>query len=185
MTTRWFSDLSFLSSLIFAVLVGIVVPASGQSSAGPQQALGEGERRAPDFTLQRMNGETFQLSEHRGEIVVLNFWATWCPPCKQEIPGFITLQKEFREQGVTFVGVSLDEDGFSSVRPFAEKMGINYPLVVDDGSVAPKYGGVRVLPSTVLIGPNGNVQDRKRGYFPEEHLRVRLKTLLERTASES
>jgi peroxiredoxin len=130
-----------------------------------------------------MNGEIFRLSDHRGEIVVLNFWATWCPPCKQEIPGFITLQKEFREQGVTFVGVSLDTDGFSSVRPYAEKMDINYPLVVDNGSVSSKYGGVRVLPSTVLIGPKGNVQYRKRGFFPERSLRTRLQALLEREGS--
>jgi peroxiredoxin len=125
-----------------------------------------------------MNGDTFRLSDHRGEIIVLNFWATWCPPCRQEIPGFIALQEEFEEQSVTFVGVSLNKDGFSSVRPYAEKMGINYPLVVDDGSVAPQYGGIRILPSTVLIGPEGAIQHRKVGYFPEEQLRSRLNAML-------
>ena len=185
MITRWSSVLSSLSSLILAILIGgsLSAPAAGQSSAGPQQAPTERQRLAPDFTLKKMNGEPFQLSEHRGEIIVLNFWATWCPPCKQEIPGFIALQKEFREQGVTFVGVSLDKDGFSSVRPYAEKMEINYPLVVDDGTVAAKYGGVRVLPSTVLIGPEGKIRHRKVGFFPEQQLRLQLKTLLGQTDS--
>ena len=161
-----------LSFLLLLVVGGLAVPAAGQSSAD------EAVRPAPDFTLEQMNGDTFRLSDYSGEIVVLNFWATWCPPCRQEIPGFIALQEEFEDQGVTFVGVSLNKDGFSSVRPYAEKMGINYPLVVDDGSVAPQYGGIRILPSTVLIGPEGTIQHRKVGYFPEEQLRSRLNAML-------
>jgi peroxiredoxin len=170
----WLSSarLSILSFLLLLVVGGLAAPAAGQSSAD------EAARRAPDFVLEQMNGDTFRLSDHSGEIVVLNFWATWCPPCRQEIPGFITLQEEFGDQGVTFVGVSLNKDGFSSVRPYAEKMGINYPLVVDDGSVAPQYGGIRILPSTVLIGPEGAIQHRKVGYFPEEQLRNRLNAML-------
>jgi peroxiredoxin len=159
-------------SFFLLVVGGLAAPAAGQSSAD------EAARRAPDFALEQMNGDTFRLSDHSGEIVVLNFWATWCPPCRQEIPGFITLQEEFEEQGVIFVGVSLNKDGFSSVRPYAEKMGINYPLVVDDGSVAPQYGGIRILPSTVLIGPEGTIQHRKVGYFPEEQLRSQLNAML-------
>ena len=179
MQTHWFPTGSLLFALVFAVLAGdgLTAPALGQTSAASQRAA-ENARRAPDFSLKQMNGDTFRLSDHRGEIVVLNFWATWCPPCRQEIPGFIALQNEFENQGVTFVGVSLNKDGFSSVRPYAEKMGINYPLVVDDGSVAPKYGGIRILPSTVLIGPEGTIQHRKVGYFPEEQLRSQLNAML-------
>lgn len=170
----WLSAPRSLILVLLLIVGGIAPSAVGQSSAD------EASRRAPDFALEQMNGNTFRLSDHSGEIVVLNFWATWCPPCRKEIPGFITLQEEFKDRDVTFVGVSLDEDGFSSVRPYAEKMGINYPLVVDDGSVAPQYGGVRILPSTVLVGPDGRIQHRKKGYFPEEQLRRQLNAMLGR-----
>lgn len=186
MKTRLFAFFYRLRPLFLTLLVGggLAIPASGQMSPGPSQSADNARPQSPDFTLKQMNGETFRLSDHRGEIVVLNFWATWCPPCRKEIPGFITLQKEFEERGVTFVGVSLDKDGFTSVRPYAEKMEINYPLVVDDGRVAQKYGGVRVLPATFLIGPEGKVHYERPGFFPEGRLRTQLQALLKKTASD-
>lgn len=151
--------------------------ASSVSSTSRSEFAGD---EAPDFTLKRMNGETFTLSAHRGEVVVVNFWATWCPPCRKEIPGFIKLQKELKGEGLTFVGVSLDQNGFEAVRPYAEKMGINYPLVVDDGSVSRKYGGVRALPTTFVVAPDGTVAFARPGFMPEQELRTRLKPLLKR-----
>jgi cytochrome c biogenesis protein CcmG/thiol:disulfide interchange protein DsbE len=127
-----------------------------------------------------MNGDSFRLADHRGEVVVVNFWATWCPPCRREIPGFIELQKEWGDKGLTFVGVSLDEEGFDAVRPYAEKMGINYPLVVDDGSVAQKYGGVSALPTSFIVGPEGTVQYARPGFLPESVLRDQVAPLLKR-----
>jgi cytochrome c biogenesis protein CcmG/thiol:disulfide interchange protein DsbE len=127
-----------------------------------------------------MNGDSFRLADHRGEVVVVNFWATWCPPCRREIPGFIELQKEWGDKGLTFVGVSLDEEGFDAVRPYAEKMGINYPLVVDDGSVAQKYGGVSALPTSFIVGPEGTVQHARPGFLPESVLRDQVAPLLKR-----
>mgnify|MGYP006279514847 FL=1 len=137
-------------------------------------------QKAPDFTLERMNGDSFRLADHRGEVVVVNFWATWCPPCRREIPGFIELQKEWGDKGLTFVGVSLDEEGFDAVRPYAEKMGINYPLVVDDGSVAQKYEGVSALPTSFVVGPEGTVQYARPGFLPESVLRDQVAPLLKR-----
>ncbi len=126
-----------------------------------------------------MNGETFRLSEHRGKVVVINFWATWCGPCRQEIPGFVRLQEEFRADGLLFVGISTDPEGFEVVRPFAEKMGINYPLVVDDGSVAPRYGGIRALPTSFIVDPEGVVRYMQPGLLPEGALRPVLVRMLE------
>ncbi|PEN11445.1 alkyl hydroperoxide reductase [Longibacter salinarum] len=140
-------------------------------------------QKAPDFALERMNGETFRLSEHRGEVVVVNFWATWCPPCRMEIPGFIKLQKEFRDQGLTFVGISLDKGGFGAVRPYAEEMAINYPLVMGESSVVQKYGGVRGLPTTFVIDAEGDIAFARPGYLPEKQLRARLKPLLNEASS--
>lgn len=113
---------------------------------------------APDFTLETMQGEQFTLSEHRGKVIVLNIWATWCPPCRKEIPDFIELQDNMREDDVLFVGVSIDEEGWEVVRPFAKKYQINYPLVVDDGSIYQKYGPFRGIPTTFFINRKGQVE---------------------------
>ena len=145
----------------------------------PAQHPLQGET-APDFSLERMNGEPFRLSDHRGEIVVVNFWATWCPPCRREIPGFIQLQEEFGTEGVTIVGVSLDDQGFEAVRPYAEEMGINYPLVVAGDRLPQKYGGVRALPTSFVVGPEGTVQYARPGFLPEAELRRQLEPLLKR-----
>lgn len=133
---------------------------------------------APDFTLPTLEGGTFDLSEHRGEVVVLNFWATWCGPCRIEIPDFVRLQEELGDEGVQFVGVSLDEAGFEVVRPFAEEFGINYPLVVDDGALAEQYGGVYGLPTTFIIDREGRVRRAVPGMMTEEMLRPMLEELL-------
>ena len=135
-------------------------------------------QQAPDFALPTLEGDTFRLSAQRGKVVVLNFWATWCSPCREEIPDFIKLQRELGAERVRFVGVALDEEGFDVVRPYADEMGINYPIVHDDGAVAAKYGGVRVVPTTFLIGPEGKVHGYAPGMVTEEVLRPRLDTLL-------
>ena len=153
-------------------------PASDRA-ASPVAALGPDEP-APDFELDRMNGDTFHLGAHRGEVVVVNFWATWCPPCREEIPGFVELQKEYEDDGLTIVGVSMDDGGFSTVRPFADEMDINYPLVMDDGNVGRAYGPVRALPSTFVVGPDGMIQHVRSGYLPEAQLRAWIKPLLDR-----
>lgn len=139
---------------------------------------------APDFDMERMNGDRFRLSDHRGTIVIVNFWATWCPPCRREIPDFIKLQEEF-EGRVQFVGVSMDRSGFEAVRPYAQSMGINYPLVVDDGTLAQKYGGVPTLPTTFGIGPDGTIHFSWPGYLPASSLRSQLQPLLDMMPSHS
>jgi len=154
-------------------------PAPTRLVSGSESALRD--RPAPDFTRPQMNGDTFRLSNHRGRVVVINFWATWCPPCRMEIPGFVKLQKEYRGEGLTVVGVSMDDGGFSTVRPFADDMEINYPLVMDDGSVARQYGPVRALPSTFVVDPEGMIRHTRSGYLPEDQLRDWIEPLLAKT----
>lgn len=153
-------------------------PAAREASIVSMTASDDDLQPAPDFALPTLAGDTFRLAEHRGKVVVLNFWATWCAPCRHEIPDFIALQRELGDAGVQFVGVSLDEEGFDVVRPYAEEMEINYPIVHDAGGVAVRYGGIRVVPTTFLIGPEGNVRGYAPGMVTEEVLRPKLEELL-------
>lgn len=135
-------------------------------------------KEAPDFTLEMMNGEMFTLSDHEGKIIVLNIWATWCPPCRKEIPDFIEIQKNMREEGVLFVGVALDQEGWKVVRPFAKKYGINYPIVVDNGTVRRKYGPFRGIPTTFIINREGKVAYVSLGMTPKSVLKPVLNKLV-------
>ena len=96
------------------------------------QAASEVEERkpAPDFTLKDEAGRDVTLSDYRGKVVLLNFWATWCGPCKIEMPWFVAFQRKYKDQGFTVIAVSLDEEGWDVVRPFVEEYGLNFPVVV-------------------------------------------------------
>lgn len=157
------------------------VPLSYSFSPGTSQADTTRELKdAPDFTLEDMNGEAFTLSEQEGKVVVLNIWATWCVPCREEIPDFIELQKEMRDDGVLFVGVSLDEKGWKAVRPFASKYAVNYPLLVDDGSVFKGYGPFRGIPMTFIINKKGKVERVASGVVNIKALTFTLEKLARR-----
>ena len=119
---------------------------------------------APDFVLTDLQGRSVKLSDLRGKAVVLNFWATWCPPCKEEIPWFVDLQKRYGEQGLQIVGVSMDDDGDQkSVAKFAAENSINYPILLGKENVAAQYGGIDYLPTTFYIDRSGVVLDRVFG----------------------
>jgi peroxiredoxin len=112
---------------------------------------------APDFALKNAAGNRLSLSDYKGKVVVLNFWATWCGPCKVEIPWFIDLQKRYEAQGFTVLGVSMDEEGWSVVSPYVAQQKINYPIVVANEDVNMRYGGIEALPTTFVIGRDGKV----------------------------
>lgn len=120
-------------------------------------------QEAPDFTLTDMEGQQVSLSDYKGKIIILDFWATWCGPCRMEIPSFIELQDQY-EEDVVVLGVSLDQDGPRAVIPFAKKMGINYPVVYGNGTVTQAYGGIRGIPTTFVIDKDFNIQRKYVGY---------------------
>lgn len=113
--------------------------------------------RAPDFTLKDANARRVSLSDYRGKVVLLNFWATWCGPCKFEIPWFVEFQKEYEARGFTVLGVSMDEDGWKVINPFAVSEHMNYPIVLGDEKVNMLYGGIDALPTTLVIDRQGRV----------------------------
>ena len=118
---------------------------------------------APDFTLQSLDGKTMRLSDFRGKAVLLNFWATWCGPCKIEMPWFVELQNQYAAQGFQIVGVAMDDASKEDISKFAKDMGVNYPILIGKESVGDEYGGVPALPESFLIGRDGKIVDKILG----------------------
>jgi peroxiredoxin len=148
--------------LVVAVLLAAAIYRKGHSFT-PPAGISQGHP-APDFTLTDTQGHPFTLSQLHGKIVVLNFWATWCPPCKDEIPWFVDLQKQYGAQGLQVVGVSMDDPSDrNDVIKFAKEAGVNYPVVLGQQSVADLYGGIEYLPTTFYIGRDGVVVERVFG----------------------
>lgn len=117
----------------------------------------EDRKPAPDFTLKDAFGKPVTLSGLRGKVVLLNFWATWCVPCAREIPWFIEFEHSRREQGFEVVGVSMDDDGWKSVRPFIAEKHVDYEVAIGNGKVAESFGGLQSLPLTLVIDRSGKV----------------------------
>lgn len=114
-------------------------------------------KSAPDFELKDANGHTVHLSDYRGKVVLLDFWATWCGPCKIEIPWFQEFERENKDKGFAVLGVAMDEEGWDVVKPFAQHMNINYRLLIGNDSIADQFGGVDALPTTFLIDREGKI----------------------------
>jgi peroxiredoxin len=135
-------------------------------------------KEAPDFTLTDLSGQPVTLSEHRGKVVLLDFWATWCPPCRKEIPHFVELYDQYRDQGLEIIGISLDQAGVETVQKFAEEYQINYPVVMGHAEVAGSYGGIRGIPTTFAISREGKIVETYVGYRDREVFESIIKSLL-------
>jgi len=118
---------------------------------------------APDFELNSLDGRSLKLSSLRGKAVLLNFWATYCGPCKVEMPWFVELQNEYGPQGFQIIGVAMDDASTEDIAKFAKDMGVNYPILIGKEAVGQSYGGVNVLPTTFFLDRNGKVIAREFG----------------------
>jgi peroxiredoxin len=123
------------------------------------------ETAAPDFTLKSVGGENLKLSEYRGEVVLINFWASWCGPCRQEMPVLSELHDKYKALGFTVLGVNVEEDS-SKARKLLQEMSVSFPVLLDNESVVSKQYDVIAMPSTVLVDRNGNMRYLHKGYKP-------------------
>jgi DsbE subfamily thiol:disulfide oxidoreductase len=133
---------------------------------------------APAWTLKNLDGKAVSLSDFKGKVVILDFWATWCPPCRAEIPSFIELQKQYGNQGLAVIGLSLDESGATAVKKFVDKTGMNYTVVMADQAVAKAYGGVEAIPTTFVIDRQGHIINRHVGLTDRAEFEKEIKPLL-------
>ncbi len=136
---------------------------------------------APDFALIDATGSQVKLSALKGKVVLLDFWATWCTGCKVEIPWYMEFENKYGKDGLATIGVSMDDDGWKSVKPFLQEHKLNYPVVIGTQEVANEYGGPPSLPMTLLIDRRGNIAESHAGMVNKDELEKKIKQLLHDT----
>lgn len=141
---------------VIAAAITTAASCGARAPEAPAAAL------APDFTVADLSGAPLQLSSHRGKVVLLDFWATWCLPCREEIPHFVALQNKYRDAGLVIIGISVD-DVAAPVHEFYRTYKMNYPVAIGDAALAERYGGILGLPVAFLIDRQGRIQKKHEG----------------------
>lgn len=148
---------------------------NGATTSGPA-AKGQ---PAPEFALQSIEGKTVRLSDLKGKAVLVNFWATWCQPCKIEMPWFVELQKQYANEGLVVLGISVDEDASTEdLTKFAKDLGVNYPILLAKDHVEENYGGIQFLPVTIFVGRDGKIVDKVFGLKGRAEIEENIKKAL-------
>lgn len=151
----------------------------GFSSCDPERSSGGlVSQQAPDFDLDVVQGGRFSLEENRGNVVVMGFWATWCPPCRRKIPHFEYLHNKYSQRGLAVVGVSVDIISPGDMSDFIDQQGISYPIVMGDRELQEKYGGVSSVPTTFIVDKDGMIVEVFIGYRDKTFLENRVKELM-------
>jgi peroxiredoxin len=174
--------------LVLVVLTVSVMLLVGRKAARDRAASGQPltgrslqGAAAPDFELKSIDGKTVRLSDYKGKAVLLNFWATWCPPCKIEMPWFVDLQKQYADQGLQVIGIAMDDDAekeSARIAAFAKEMNLNYVVLLGNDRVGDAYGGVEGLPTTFYIGRDGRIVNAVSGLVSHAEIEENIKKAL-------
>jgi peroxiredoxin len=138
-------------------------------------------KTAPDFSLSDSKNAAVKLSDYKGKVVLLDFWATWCGGCKVEIPWYMEFQNKYKNEGLSVLGVSMDDDGWKSVKPFLDEKKVNYPVVIGDWDLAARFG-ISSLPATLLIDRSGKIADLHIGMVGKDAFEKEIRMLLKESA---
>ena len=157
-------------------LLGIVFAATVLTFS-PASVLRQ-DVKAPQFELRDLNGRTVRLSNYQGKVVLVNFWATWCPPCRAEMPDLIRLQREHRKKGLQIIGITYPPERKARVRKFATKLKVNYPIILGTRELKARFSSDETLPLTVVIDRDGKVSDIIGGILLREEFDEKIKPLL-------
>lgn len=161
--TRWLLVLAVAAGVIALVVMNKNNTSTTPPAVQNSTCTGSG---AADFNFIDIAGKPLKLSALRGKVVILDFWATWCPPCRMEIPGFIELQKQYGKDGLVVVGIALDDEG--KVKDYVNSNGINYQVAIGGQEIEQAYGGIQGIPTTFIIDKKGCIAGKHVGYRPKE-----------------
>ena len=134
--------------------------------------------KAPQFKLRDVNGRIVRLSDYKGKVVLINFWATWCPPCRAEMPDLVRLQREHARQGLQIIGITYPPERTARVRRFARSLKVNYPIILGTRQIKARFSSEETLPLTVVINRDGEVNDIISGILLREEFDEKIKPLL-------
>jgi len=168
--------------LVLCSAVTLTIALAGCTSETRVQASVKPESKrkaAPDFALKDLNGSTAKLSDYKGKVVLLNFWATWCGPCKLEIPWFVEFEQNYKDRGFAVLGVAMDDEGWEAVKPYLTARKVNYRVVMGNDNIAQLYGGVDSLPTTFVIDRDGRIASIHVGLVSRRDYEGEIKQLLE------
>ncbi len=175
----------YTALFLLAVLILFIVNNSGnepkEGPLPPNYTTASTHPTAPDFTLPTPDGKKIKLSDYRGKVVILDFWATWCPPCRRGIPDLIDLKKRYGDKGLEIIGISLDEitrGTQAQVIPFMKNYGINYPIVFGNMQIVQNFGGIRSIPTSFVIDKDGKIIANFVGLRPEQDYEALVKKAL-------
>lgn len=168
--------------LAVAAIGAVAFLADREEAAGSDEAVNP-PKPAPVWELKDLAGNTIKSVDLKGKVVILDFWATWCPPCRAEIPGFIELQKKYQGKQVVIIGFSVDEGGVDTVKSFGEKQRINYPIVMADEKTQKAFGDIEAIPTTFVIDTEGRIVDKHVGFTEKAEFEKEIAPLLKAAPS--
>ncbi len=138
----------------------------------------DSHRPLPEFAIEDLEGDLFTSEALQGKVALVNFWATWCGPCKIEMPWFVEFQRKYKDEGFTVLAISLDEGGWEPVREFAARMELNFPVVMGDDPLALDFGGIHALPTTMMVDRTGNIVSTHTGLVSKQVYQTEIEELL-------
>jgi cytochrome c biogenesis protein CcmG/thiol:disulfide interchange protein DsbE len=176
---RWVVAAAAVAALVYALIPSLPSPAAVVADGATATCPANAKKANLDFTVKDMNGNSVNLSAFKGKVILLDFWATWCPPCKAEIPGFVELQEAYRDQGLQVLGVSVD-DPPDKLKPFASEFKMNYPVLVglERDDLQDAYGPMWGIPTTYVIARDGRICRKNSGIVGKAQYESDIKGLL-------